>query len=60
MYLFIGYVRPDKFRLIKLNKSWNESRKLCINHGMDLAVISDNDVMTEVREYIKTELGMYR
>lgn len=33
--------------------SWNESRTACFNDGMDLAVISDYDVLREVQGFLE-------
>ncbi|CAG2197192.1 unnamed protein product [Mytilus edulis] len=38
---------------------WNESRTACFNDGMDLAVISDYDVLREVQGYLRS-INYYR
>ncbi|CAG2195923.1 unnamed protein product [Mytilus edulis] len=52
--LFIGYVRPNAYKLKEISLSWNNSRAACIKDGMDLAVISDYDVLREVREHLRS------
>ncbi|CAC5419679.1 MRC [Mytilus coruscus] len=55
MMSFIGYVCASTYKLIPSEVSWQEARDLCMNdNDMDLVVINDNDVMTEVEQYMNT------
>lgn len=51
----VGYVRPNTYKMITTQSgvTYEDARYMCINdYGMDLVVICDDDVMTEVKNYL--------
>lgn len=59
MYIFLtAFVRSNTYQLFKTGgETWEPSRQRCIDVGMDLAMIKDNDELDVVKTYVASVGG---